>query len=199
MFSTSAFADDYQIKQNTNKWGTLLQGRLPSVSVTDIKSMTVNLQSKPNGIYYSEGSQFVLKRNGDTEKPVKGVGNNYPVYDVTGWSTNDDISLALTGGIKPKDVHAGYFEFSTRTAAYNDSTGFQGRALFSWYDSTTEEMRNGFFKEKLLGEVEIREIPIVMLKNLVDGGILSIALITFAILLGVGLVVRYLHSLRSLR
>lgn len=171
-------------------------GELKAINIdksSEVKSVVVKLSGPDYKTILS--NKFVVKKNGDTVEGRKMDGAW--VIDVTEWKDSDKISIGLVGGTMPSEIVSGSYSVLTRGVNGYDGVGTQGSMNF--YTGSTDEERTSFFKGRLLGEVEIQEIPITMVKALKDGGILSVALITFASLLVAGLVVRYLHSLRSFR
>lgn len=190
----SASASDFELNKLENSWGTIKKTSMTNPD--DIRTMAVLVRGLDEPEYLTEGTHFVVKRNGDIVKPDRKYSSDY-LYNTANWSESDQISIALVGSVGPLEVQDAFFAVSNSSVT-GFTGGFQGRAIWD-LRGLSDDQKESFFKEPILGEVEIQEIPLVMLKNLVAGGILSQALIIFAILLGVGLVARYLHSLRSLR
>lgn len=175
-----------KLTKNENTLSELVSG------ATNMEGMEVIVTKKEvANAYYEYGVDYVVLKNGDQVK-----NSGVPTYgkityiDLRGGKLTDVYSIKLLHS----DVKVGtiYYDSSSYFSASGGS--FNNRAVASVYNLSEEEYK-GFFRGRILGEVQVQKIPMVVVNNLVDGGILSTALILFAILLGVGLVRRYLSSL----
>lgn len=181
----SASAATTDLTKNENKLRDMAKD-----SADQMRGMEVIVtKASDSNTYYEEGKDYIVLKNGDKAKNVSTrVGNTY--IDLRNGSLDDIYSIKLLrSDVKVASV---YYDISV---AFTPSGGsFNNRATVSFYKYSEEEYK-GFFRGRILGEVQVTKIPQVIVNNLVDGGILSTALIVFAILLGAGLVRRYLSSL----